>query len=63
MDDHIARGDFKAILTWLREKIHRQGRRYSAMHLVEHVTGEPLSASHFLNYLKDKFGEIYNINW
>ena len=59
----ISRGEFGPILDWLRRNIHRHGRRYNAMELVERVTGRPLGASYFLNYLKKKYGRIYGVKW
>ncbi len=63
VNDRIARGECATILPWLREKIHHNGRRYTTMQLVKRVSGEGLSASHFLDYLMEKYGEIYGIGW
>jgi carboxypeptidase Taq len=59
----IERGNFKSILSWLREKIHRHGRRYTSAQLVKRATGRNLSAAYFLERLKRKYGEIYRITW
>lgn len=53
------KGEFRPLLEWLREKIHRQGKRYTAKELVERVTGRPPSAEPLLNYFQRKFGELY----
>lgn len=58
-DKMVAKGDFSKILGWLRENIHRHGRKYTAAELVKRVTGRKLDAKYFLNYLNDKFGKIY----
>jgi carboxypeptidase Taq len=47
---------YDRLLEWLREKIHRPGRRYSPQELIRRATGEPLRASYFLDYLKAKYG-------
>jgi carboxypeptidase Taq len=47
---------YDRLLEWLREKIHRQGRRYSPQELIRRATGESLRASYFLDYLKAKYG-------
>jgi carboxypeptidase Taq len=44
------------LLGWLREKIHRHGRRFSPGELIRNATGEPLRATYFLDYLKTKYG-------
>ena len=42
LEGMLARGDFRPLLDWLREKIHRHGQRWSAAELVQRVTGRPL---------------------
>jgi carboxypeptidase Taq len=57
----IERGDFSELLAWLREKIHRVGRRKTAPEIVRDVTGEDIEPEVFLEYLETKFGGIYGI--
>ncbi len=59
LEDRIAAGDTSPLLTWLRDKIHYQGRRYDAGELCQQITGEPLRLKYFLDYARHKFGEIY----
>jgi carboxypeptidase Taq len=54
--DDLAQGKYGRLLLWLREKIHRHGRHYSPGDLIERATGEPTSASYFIDYLKAKYG-------
>jgi carboxypeptidase Taq len=61
LDGSFARGDFRPLLGWLRENIHRHGQRYRAERLVERVTGQPLSHRPLIDYLGGKFGELYGI--
>jgi carboxypeptidase Taq len=56
---HFEEGHFRAILDWLREKIHKHARVYSARELCTRVTGESLNPRYLLEYLEEKFGEIY----
>ena len=56
MVNELAVGQYGRLLGWMREKIHRHGRRYSPPELIERATGEPLRASYFLDYLKGKYG-------
>ncbi len=44
------------LLTWLREKVHRHGRRYSPTELMKLATGESTQAVYFMDYLKAKYG-------
>jgi len=61
LDDRIADGDLKTLREWLREKIHRVGRSISAEELMISVTGRPLSARPFIDYLETKYGELYQL--
>ncbi len=53
------RGDFLCLREWLRENIHRHGRRYRANKLAQRVTGQSLSHKPMIDYLTTKFGDIY----
>ena len=56
----IERGEFSALLGWLRERVHCHGRKFMPAELVQRVTGEALRAEPFVHYLKAKYGEIYS---
>ena len=58
---HIAAGDFAPLLGWLRENVHRHGRRLSADELVERATGAPLSSAPFLAHLRATAGDVYGL--
>ncbi len=62
LGSHIEKGELKPLLNWLRENIHQYGKLYSADDLVKKVTGKPLSEDHFINYLKKKYSNIYDID-
>ncbi len=57
----IAKGNFKNLLKWLRKNIHVHGRYYSADELLVKVTDEGFSAAPFINYIKNKYTQLYNI--
>jgi carboxypeptidase Taq len=57
----FARGEFAPLLGWLREKIHSQGKRYTARELVKRVTGKELSAEPLLRHLRGKAKELYEV--
>ena len=52
---------FEPLLSWLRENVHRMGKRYSATELVRRATGKEPTAAPFIKYLETKFGEIYRL--
>jgi carboxypeptidase Taq len=59
LEEEFARGEFGGLLGWLRENIHAQGRRYSALELVRRVTGAELSPQPLLRYLRERYGALY----
>jgi carboxypeptidase Taq len=62
VEQHIQNGNFAPVKLWLNEKIHSQGRLYSPSELVQRVTAESLNPERFVNYLKNKYHAIYNLN-
>jgi len=58
LDGKVERGEFSAILNWLRIKVHAHGKRYSSNELLERVTGEPLNFDHFMNAVRSKYGDL-----
>jgi carboxypeptidase Taq len=61
LGDEIAGGEFGALLDWLRENVHRHGRRYSATELCRRVTGRPLEHQPLMRHLNDKLRPLYGI--
>lgn len=57
--EQFERGDYLTLLAWLRENIHKHGQRYRAKKLVEVVTGGKLSQKPLIDYMNEKYGEIY----
>ena len=57
----VAEGRFSPLLDWLRDRIHRHGRRYTASQLCERITGESLSAEPLMRYLEGKFRPLYGV--
>jgi len=57
----VAAGDFAPLLGWLRENVHRHGRKYLPKDLVRRIVGGPLDPAPYLKYLKAKFGDVYGI--
>jgi carboxypeptidase Taq len=60
-DEQIRRGDFGPLLQWLREHVHRYGRKYEPQELVARVTGSKIDPEPYLRYLEAKYGEIYGV--
>jgi carboxypeptidase Taq len=54
LDAQVAAGDFGSLREWLRDNIHRHGRKFDSRELLRRATGEELSVEPFLAYLEDK---------
>lgn len=59
--DEIGRNEFGTLLGWMRENVHRHGRKFRPNTLIEKATGSSLDAKPYLAYLRAKFGEIYGV--
>ncbi len=51
----ISQGDFKPLLTWLRQNVHEKGRLLSADQLLNDVTGASLSTRDFKQHLTNRY--------
>jgi carboxypeptidase Taq len=52
--EQIARGEFGPLRDWLRENIHRHGRKLYPRELLRRVTGDDLRVDPFVAYLRAK---------
>ena len=59
LDAMFAAGRFDVLGDWLRTHIYRQGQRYPANQLIEHITGSPPDHRPFIQALQRKYGELY----
>jgi len=57
----MERGEFGTLLGWLRENVHRHGKKYEPDDLIERATGASPDTAPYLRYLETKFGELYNV--
>lgn len=56
----LERGELKKIKEWLGEKIHRYGKLKTPKEIIISVTGEELNPEYYIEYLKEKYKNIYN---
>jgi carboxypeptidase Taq len=61
LPDQIRSGKFSSLLGWLRDKVHRHGRKFEPQELVEKVTGSKINPAPYLRYLNEKYGAIYGL--
>ncbi len=55
LSGELERGEYKPLLSWLREKIHRHGSRHKPRELIRLATGEPTGIHDHVEYLRAKF--------
>lgn len=61
-DDRVRDGAFGDILSWLRTNIHRHGAARTAAEIAADATGHELDPSHFMEYLKQKYSDVYDLH-
>ena len=59
LEQDIAAGDASALLGWLRQNVHAHGRRLDPAELLLRATGQELDPEPQLDYLREKYGELY----
>jgi carboxypeptidase Taq len=56
------RGEFGALREWLRENLHRHGRKFTPAETLERATGAAaIDPEPYVRYLRGKVGEIYGL--
>jgi len=63
LEQEFEKGRFGTLLSWLRERVHRFGLVEEAPKLIQRITGQEPSSRPWLEYIKTKFGQIYNLNF
>ena len=59
--EEIGQGKFDTLHHWLRENIYQYGSKFTASELIERVTGGPLRIEPYIQYLKTKYGVLYEL--
>ena len=59
LEHKIANNDFSEISLWLKSHIYVKGRLSTSKEICNAATGESLNSNYFINYAKQKYGEIY----
>ena len=57
--EQMERGGFGSLLGWMRENVHRHGKKYEPEDLIERATGRLPEAGPYLRYLNEKFSDLY----
>ncbi|KTG10804.1 carboxypeptidase [Haloprofundus marisrubri] len=62
LDGQIREGEFDDLHEWLTSNVHSHGQRYETNDLVVEATGEDFVADYFLDYVTEKYGELYDLD-
>ncbi|MEG2288396.1 MAG: carboxypeptidase M32 [Clostridium sp.] len=62
IEELLVNGKLDIIHKWLSENVHSHGAIYSPTELIEKVTGEQLDSKYYINYLRNKYFEVYELN-
>jgi len=57
----IEHGEFSGLRGWLTDNLYTHGAKFTAAEIVERVTGGPLSIGPYVDYLRRKYGDIYQL--
>lgn len=60
-DQLLKEGDLFPIKEWLGKHIHQFGKLKKPLEILHDVTGEGLNAQYLIDYLYNKYGEIYQL--
>ena len=60
--DDFEQGEFGSLRDWLREHLHRHGRKFTPLETLERVSGAAkIDPEPYVRYLRSKLGEIYGL--
>ncbi|WP_342602120.1 carboxypeptidase M32 [Peribacillus sp. FSL E2-0159] len=60
-DGLLEAGDIEPIRKWLNEKIHKYGKTKKPLEILKETTGEGLNVQYLIQYLENKYKEVYKI--
>ena len=61
LNQQLAQGELTPLREWLSAQVYTHGRKYDAPELVQRITGEPLKAKYFIEYLRNKYTPIFGL--
>ncbi len=59
--NEMKQGQFSTLHGWLKDNIYKYGRKLTAPEVVERATGSPMSIDPYIQYLRNKYGELYTL--
>ena len=62
LERRINAGEFEPLHDWLTENVHHHGAAHETNDLLEEATGEAFTADYFLDYVREKYGALYDLD-
>lgn len=61
VDEYLRNNEYTKCIDWLKENIHQYGCRYNAEEIMLKATGEAFNMDYYIDYLVNKYSELYNL--
>ena len=61
IDEAVENGRFDVINDWMKNNVWKNASRLDAKSWIKEITGKDFSPEDFLNYLEEKYTEIYEL--
>lgn len=55
----LAHANYQPLLSWLIENVYKYGRTFTSDQILRRVTGSPLNVKPYLNYIQNKYNELF----
>ncbi len=59
LQNNLENGEIGPAKDWLTKKIHQHGSLYEPKDLIKKATGKEFSVDPFMDYLEEKFTDLY----
>ena len=60
-DEVVSKGDFKTINNWLKEHVFKEANHLDSKEWIKKITNKDLTAKDFIEYLNEKYKDIYDL--
>ncbi|MBU9721427.1 MULTISPECIES: carboxypeptidase M32 [Bacillaceae] len=61
-EELLREGNLAPIKEWLTENVHQYGKSKEPLEILKDTTGEGINPTHLINYLKEKYREVYKLS-
>ncbi len=61
INQDLKAGKYESLLEWFKENVYKHGAYYNAQRLLELSTGSNLDSKYYLDYIKEKYSNLYEI--